>query len=107
MVLDLIGTWLELGLGGFGTKGLGTGLDNICFRKYSINKKLRREDIPSETFLEKYPGVPSCCGDGVGYMSDGQCTGTHEGGDSVMLKKFPVCLNKEHTGVKEVIIRNK
>ena len=28
MVLDLIGTWLGLGLGGFGTKGLGTGLDN-------------------------------------------------------------------------------
>ena len=27
-VLDLIGTRLELGLGGFGTKGLGTGLDN-------------------------------------------------------------------------------
>ena len=26
--LDLIGTWLGLGLGGFGTKGLGTGLDN-------------------------------------------------------------------------------
>ena len=30
-VLDLIGTWLGLGLGVFGTKGLGTGLDNyIC-----------------------------------------------------------------------------
>ena len=31
MVLDLIGTWLGLGLGlgGFGTKGLGTGLDKI------------------------------------------------------------------------------
>ena len=28
MVLDLIGTWLGLGLGGFGTKVLGTGLDN-------------------------------------------------------------------------------
>ena len=28
MVLDFIGTWLGLGLGGFGTKGLGTGLDN-------------------------------------------------------------------------------
>ena len=28
LVLDLIGTWLGLGLGGFGTKGLGTGLDN-------------------------------------------------------------------------------
>ena len=27
-VLDLIGTWLGLGLGGVGTKGLGTGLDN-------------------------------------------------------------------------------
>ena len=27
-VLDLIGTRLGLGLGGFGTKGLGTGLDN-------------------------------------------------------------------------------
>ena len=25
---DLIGTWLGLGLGGFGTKGFGTGLDN-------------------------------------------------------------------------------
>ena len=30
LVLDLIGTWLGLGLGGFGTKGLGTGLDNKC-----------------------------------------------------------------------------
>ena len=29
MVLDLIGTWLGLGLGGLGTKGLGTGLDNL------------------------------------------------------------------------------
>ena len=28
LVLDLIGTWLGLGLWGFGTKGLGTGLDN-------------------------------------------------------------------------------
>ena len=28
MVLDLVGTWLGLGLGGVGTKGLGTGLDN-------------------------------------------------------------------------------
>ena len=28
LVLDLIGTWLGLGLGVFGTKGLGTGLDN-------------------------------------------------------------------------------
>ena len=26
--MDLIGTWLGLGLGVFGTKGLGTGLDN-------------------------------------------------------------------------------
>ena len=25
LILDLIGTWLGLGLGGFGTKGLGTG----------------------------------------------------------------------------------
>ena len=38
MVLDLIRTWLGLGLGGFGTKGLGTGLDNfscevaVCLR---------------------------------------------------------------------------
>ena len=29
LVLDLIGTWMGLGLGGFGTKGLGTGLDNM------------------------------------------------------------------------------
>ena len=28
LVLDFIGTWLGLGLGGFGTKDLGTGLDN-------------------------------------------------------------------------------
>ena len=28
LVLDLIGTWLGLGIMGFGTKGLGTGLDN-------------------------------------------------------------------------------
>ena len=27
-VLELNGTWLVLGLGGLGTKGLGTGLDN-------------------------------------------------------------------------------
>ena len=26
-VFELIGTWLGLGLGGFGTKGLGPGLD--------------------------------------------------------------------------------
>ena len=29
LVLDLIGTWLGSGLGGFGTKDLGTGLDNF------------------------------------------------------------------------------
>ena len=29
LVLDLIWTWLGCGRGGFGTKGLGTGLDNI------------------------------------------------------------------------------
>ena len=29
LVLYLIGTWLGLILGGFGTKGLGTGLDNF------------------------------------------------------------------------------
>ena len=28
LVLDLIRTWFGLGLGGFGTNGLGTGLDN-------------------------------------------------------------------------------
>ena len=28
LVLDLIGTWFGLGLGGLGTKSLGTGLDN-------------------------------------------------------------------------------
>ena len=33
-VLKLIGSWLGLGLGGFGTKGLGTGLDN--FRKSAL-----------------------------------------------------------------------
>ena len=27
-VLEVIGAWLGLGLGGFGTKGFGTGLDN-------------------------------------------------------------------------------
>ena len=37
LVLDLIGTWLGLGLGGFGTKGLGTGLDN--------NNKIWRENL--------------------------------------------------------------
>ena len=34
-VLELIGTWMGLGLGGFGTKGLGPGLDNysgLCER---------------------------------------------------------------------------
>ena len=29
LVLELIGTWLGLGLRGFGTKGLGPGLDNF------------------------------------------------------------------------------
>ena len=29
-VLELIETWLGLGLEVFGTKGFGTGLDNIC-----------------------------------------------------------------------------
>ena len=38
--LDLIGTWLGLGLGVFGTKGLGIGLDNISasFGQASSNK---------------------------------------------------------------------
>ena len=37
MVLDLIGTWLGLGLGGFGTNSLGTGLDkNVCPLETSI-----------------------------------------------------------------------
>ena len=31
-VLDLIGTSLGLGQGGFGTRGLGLGLDNIISR---------------------------------------------------------------------------
>ena len=31
-VSKLIGSWLGLGLGGFGTKGLGTGLGNKYFR---------------------------------------------------------------------------
>ena len=31
--LDLYGTWLGLGLGGFGTKDFGTGLDNNLFLK--------------------------------------------------------------------------
>ena len=35
-VLKLIGSWLGLGLGGFGTKGLGTGLDNILLRNGCI-----------------------------------------------------------------------
>ena len=29
LVLDLIGTWLGLSLGGFGTKGVGPGLEII------------------------------------------------------------------------------
>ena len=39
-VLTLVGSCLGLGLGGFGTKGLGTGLDNckkIRFIKFSLN----------------------------------------------------------------------
>ena len=36
-VLDLIGTWLGLGLAGFGTKGLGTGLDNKYTLYYSVS----------------------------------------------------------------------
>ena len=31
LVLDF-GTWLGLGQGGFGTKGLGTGLNNYFFK---------------------------------------------------------------------------
>ena len=31
LVLELIGTWLGFGLGGFGTKTLGPGLNNITF----------------------------------------------------------------------------
>ena len=34
LVLDLIGTWLGLGQGGLGTKGLGTGFDNWIFELY-------------------------------------------------------------------------
>ena len=30
LVLDLIETWLELGLGGFGTRGWGLELDNMA-----------------------------------------------------------------------------
>ena len=40
LVLDLIGTWLGLGLGGFGTKGLGTGLDNSTFSEDIFMKLL-------------------------------------------------------------------
>ena len=56
MVLDLIGTWFGLGLGVFGTKGLGTGLDKIqnvltisfCF----INK--RQAILPAKRHCRNY-----------------------------------------------------
>ena len=35
LFFEFIGTWLGLGLGGFGTKGLGTGLDNNSQNKSS------------------------------------------------------------------------
>ena len=36
MVLDLIGNWLGTGLGCFGTKGLGTRLDNNLDQHWSM-----------------------------------------------------------------------
>ena len=39
-VSKLIGSWLGLGLGGFGTKGLGTGLDNSTFSEDIFMKLL-------------------------------------------------------------------
>ena len=38
-VLELIRTWLELGLRGFGTKGLGPGLDNYRIKKASFTNQ--------------------------------------------------------------------
>ena len=52
--------------------------------------------------MQKYPGVASCC-DVIGYMSDGKCEGTYEGGGSVTVDNFPVCHDKEDTGVEKVI----
>ena len=77
---------------------------NVTFCTNLINEKTCREDFPSETYLKKYPGVASCC-DVVGYMSDGPCQGTHEGGGTVKVKNFPVCHDKEHTGVEKVVWR--
>ena len=37
LVLDLIGTWLGLGLGGFGTKGFGTGHDNSQLLSFFVH----------------------------------------------------------------------
>ena len=44
-VLELIWTWFWVGLGGFGTKGLGTGLDNFYSKIISYFKKLTKVQI--------------------------------------------------------------
>ena len=75
----------------------------IIFSQISvkIQSNICREDVPAETYAEKYPGVPSCC-DVVGYMSDGKCPGTSASGVEFDVRNFPVCHDKEHTGKKEV-----
>ena len=35
-------------------------------------------------------------------MLDDRCSGTHESGGSVLVRNFPVCHDKEHTGKEEV-----
>ena len=41
-----IGTWLGFGIGGLGTKGLGTGLDNIMCKPYiqAIRQQAKLEE---------------------------------------------------------------
>ena len=57
-VLGLIGTWLGLGLGGFGTKGLGPGLDNYS-RNLDLVISLRKKYL-RDSFLGHQWIVESC-----------------------------------------------
>ena len=52
-VLELIGTWLGLGLGGFGTKGFGPVLDNnYLYLKYTIYTSDCLSYLQSPLFLD-------------------------------------------------------
>ena len=38
----------------------------------------------------------------MGYMLEDKCPGTYESGGSVVVRNFPVCHDKEHTGKDKV-----